>query len=227
MPTLQRESYDAEADGMNRIVISAREILENFPGEYYNQLWMTVTIKLFQREIFSHLRFREGIIYEDEDIFPQMLHNAHKITIVPMHLYNYTLSDGSIMRSSFTAKRDMVLGIWHRHVEFFHKLNLLKSRDYYAVKYIYTMVDMYRITYSEHPELKSALEPYIKEFCKFKRFIRKNCQLSKMQKVLMAVFPAFPGVAIRLHKRKEVISWQHKANFTLLQVNWLNYLEYQ
>lgn len=199
--TIDKKVYDYEADGAERVIVSAEEVLKCFHGKYYNLLWMTAPTKLFHRNVFSQIRFREDIIYEDTDLFPQMVFNAHQITIIPQKIYTYRWRPDSIMRSDFSPKRYMILDIWQRHVTFFHQLNLVSSRDYFAIVYLYDLLRFYRKTYSQYPELKGAFRPYIGAYKKFRPFIRKHCRLSRLQRVVLEIFPTMPGVALKLYNR--------------------------
>jgi len=67
--------------------------------------------KLYKREVFSNLRYPEGILYEDYAVFYELLNNK-KIKILDEHLYYYRIRNGSIMRS-----------FSHRHID--DKVNIL------------------------------------------------------------------------------------------------------
>ena len=60
--------------------------------------------KLYKRNIFENLRFKEGIINEDEEILCKIILNSNKIVITDEILYCYFLSEGSITRSEFRKK---------------------------------------------------------------------------------------------------------------------------
>jgi glycosyltransferase involved in cell wall biosynthesis len=199
-PKIAKDVFDPIVDGEGRLVVTADEVLERFHQEYYARLWMSYQIKLFRREVFEGHRFREGIIYEDTDLFPETIRRCNRITIVPLLLYYYTLSDNSVMRAHFSYKRYMILEVWQRYILFFQQLNLEESRDYYAVVYLYSLVSLYRTTVLEHPELMTALKPYIDAFLQFRPVIRKGCKLSRLQRLLLEIFPMMPKTAMKLHR---------------------------
>ncbi len=196
---IKKEVYDFEMEDAPCVVMSSREALENYHNVVNGLFWMTVMTKLFRRDIFQNLRFREGIIFEDEDIMPQILQNAQKITIIPHHIYNYTFSPNSIMRSDFSPKKYMVLGVWKRHIMFFHDLCLCAPRDYYAVMYLYELLRLYKTTYYEHPEFLETFSVQINDFLKFRPYIRKNCKLTRLQRALLEIFPAMPKLAVKIY----------------------------
>lgn len=198
VPSVHKEHFDAEADGKNRIVVSSQEVLEQFHEKYYILLWMAVPIKLYHRDVFRELRFREGIIYEDGDMFPEMVFNAHQITIIPLHLYYYTLSPDSVMRSGFSAKRLMVIGVWQRHVTFFYNRGLMDQCNHFAVVYLYSLLDLYQIVRKNYPELMPEMRKYICDFREMRPFMRKNCAFTRLQRLLLELFPGF--LATRVYK---------------------------
>lgn len=199
-PKISKDIFDPIADGEGRLVVTADEVLKRFHQEYYSRLWMSYQIKLFRREIFAGHRFREGIIYEDTDLFPETIRRCNRITIIPLLLYYYTLSDNSVMRASFSTKRYMILGVWRRYIEFFHRLNLDETRDHYAVRYLYDLLRLYEKTYCDYPELMAALNPYIDDFREVRSFIRRHCKISRVQRVLLELFPAMPRAAMKVYR---------------------------
>ena len=80
-----------------------------------------VTCRIFRKEIFSALRFRTDIIYEDTHLTPYLVKRARKITHCPIPLYFYRQNDGSTMRSPLTAKKLTVIDIFAEHYRMFAK----------------------------------------------------------------------------------------------------------
>ena len=54
-------------------------------------------IRMFKKELFNYLKFKEGIYYEDLDLCPKLVKYAKKISFVDLSLYNYLMRDNSIM----------------------------------------------------------------------------------------------------------------------------------
>lgn len=198
-PPIRKEHFDPVVDGADREIVLPDEALAQFYQKYYGRLWMSYQIKLFHHDIFKNLRFREGIISEDCDLLPLTVRRAHQITIIPLELYSYTLSEGSVMRSGFSEKRYDSIGVWMRYVQFFHEQKLMDQRDYYASQYLYTLVAFYEKTKKEHPEYMKIFRRYIAEFKSFRPWIRKHCGFSTLQRLLLELFPAVPAAAVRLH----------------------------
>ncbi len=60
-------------------------------GADCNHMWT----KLFQRDVFDHLRFPEGMIYEDMYMMPRIIDAAGSCTVINRVVYNYMIRRGS------------------------------------------------------------------------------------------------------------------------------------
>lgn len=61
--------------------------------------------KIYRREIFTDLRFKEGFIHEDEFIIHHVLSKCEKIAYYDYTLYYYYQRMGSIMNNGFNIRR--------------------------------------------------------------------------------------------------------------------------
>ena len=186
--------------GENRVVVDSETVLREFSDKYYKMIGDTVMTKLYKKKIFNNLRFKEGIIYEDAAILPYSIKESHRITVLPFSFYFYTFSEGSIMRSSFSSKRFDILPIRRDYIDFFDRLKMYKQRDAFSITYLYKFVDLHRVVYTEHRELKKDFKPYEKDYNRSKKVLR-NCHLSKAQRIMMEVLPWFPVVSYKLYDK--------------------------
>ncbi|MBS4197580.1 glycosyltransferase family 2 protein [Lederbergia citri] len=84
--------------------------------------WIIICNKLYKREIFEKLIFKEGRIHEDEFIIHQILYNCKKVTYIAASLYYYVQSPNSIMRSIYTKRKlDKVYALKER-ADYFMKI---------------------------------------------------------------------------------------------------------
>lgn len=93
--------------------------------------------KLYKCELFREFRFREGIIYEDEDALPQLIYAARRITHLQEEKYYYRVRPGSTMHSTFSKKQLDVIGVCEHRIELFSRWGLEQLRrqavkDYYS-----------------------------------------------------------------------------------------------
>lgn len=61
--------------------------------------------KLHKKDLFNTLRFKEGIIHEDEFLITELLPQVKSILYIPDKLYFYVMRIGSIVKSGFSTKR--------------------------------------------------------------------------------------------------------------------------
>lgn len=72
---------------------------------FNNTLTFSSCNKLFKRELFENLRYKEGIILEDMDLSYQIFNKANNIFYFSKPLYFYRYNNSSILRNSFSLKR--------------------------------------------------------------------------------------------------------------------------
>lgn len=101
IPVLSRKSSGfIMLDGLD----SLREML------YQRRLSSSSSDKLFRRELFDLVKFKEGIVYEDLECMARLLPNCRKVAIISDVIYFYRKRPGSIL-SVFNRKRLDVLSI--------------------------------------------------------------------------------------------------------------------
>ena len=91
------------------------ELLENY------RVTNSVCDKLIHKSVFDGLRLTEGYIYEDFDVMYRCLHRVDRVVYTGAAYYQYYMSQGSILRSTFNAKQfDLVLAA-RKRLAFFEK----------------------------------------------------------------------------------------------------------
>lgn len=75
--------------------------------ENFNNSIITYSLcdKLYERKIFSDIRFTDGKIYEDMELIPKCLENANCVIYDPTPLYYYNLTEESTIRGVFNPRR--------------------------------------------------------------------------------------------------------------------------
>lgn len=95
------------------------------PHEAIREMWYQTSFlpsawgKLFRRDLFDEIRFREGICYEDIDIMHLLFERASSIAYTPSKLYFYRHRSGSITQEQY-SERDC------------EQLNIARSLQEYA-----------------------------------------------------------------------------------------------
>ena len=103
---------------------------------FQDNKYIVIWGKLYRRELFNTFRFCEGIIYEDEDALPQLIHAAGGIVTLDCPLYFYRVRPNSIMTSTFSEKRLDIIGVCQRRIDMLEQWGLDNLRrtavkDYY------------------------------------------------------------------------------------------------
>ena len=62
-------------------------------------------IRMYKKELFKKLKFKEGIFYEDLEMNPKMVLYAKKISYLNESLYYYVIRSGSIMKQKKFNKK--------------------------------------------------------------------------------------------------------------------------
>ncbi|MEE1047672.1 MAG: glycosyltransferase family 2 protein [Clostridia bacterium] len=81
----------------------------------------SVCDKLFSKQIFDELRFKEGIIYEDFEIMPKCLEKIKMVVYTPTPFYYYVMTDNSISRDSFKENKFIIDDISRNNMEFYNQ----------------------------------------------------------------------------------------------------------
>ena len=119
--------------GGQAVLLGYEEILKKM---YTDNQYIVVWGKIYRKSLFQTFRFREGIIYEDEDAVPVLIHGAKQVACLDARLYYYRIRPGSIMTGSFSRKRLDIIGVCQRRIALFDQWGLKKLRktavkDYY------------------------------------------------------------------------------------------------
>lgn len=80
--------------------------------------------KLIRRAILGDLRFREGIIHEDEQFTTHLLSRCHRVGYCSNEFYKYAMRNNSIQHSSFSLTRLDAISVLDDRISY------LKSRAY-------------------------------------------------------------------------------------------------
>lgn len=109
------EITDQYTDSYQLFFLSGTDVLKSL-GKSYHYLFIPSWGKLYHKDIFKHLRFKEGKIHEDAFIFHLLYENVNSICCLNTKLYFYRLSYMSITR---------IKGIYYDH---FDIIDALESR---------------------------------------------------------------------------------------------------
>ena len=100
------------------------------PKEMFQQLYekggvyASSCTKLWNKRIFKDIRFKKGILHEDEELLNRILPNCHKAVYTDLVLYGYVMRTGSIVHSSFKPRQMDIFPIMERRVAVLEEIGL-------------------------------------------------------------------------------------------------------
>ena len=192
----------ADLRQMQTEVLEQTDFIDHLLPVNFGKICVTACGKLYRREIFEHIRYPEGKIYEDLHVYLDVLLACRRIAVLSEPLYYYYTNPASITRSNY-LKHDRFgeFQVRERYIGFFRERGLedqmlLAQNDYltfflrnaFAVKLRY-------------PQRKEALEPELVIFRGHLKQILKNPHICRMRKVCAAGILVAPRLMYPLAKR--------------------------
>lgn len=80
------------------------DIFEHYMGEKHS-LYVLPVNKLYKRKLFDGIRYKRGMVYEDELLSHHLVGKCKKVSFVNECLYYYVQTQGSITRSEFSLRK--------------------------------------------------------------------------------------------------------------------------
>lgn len=96
----------------------------------------SVCTKLFKRSVIGDMRFKEGILHEDEEFVTRLLPKCSCIGYCSNEFYKYLMRPGSIIHSEFSRRRLDIIQILKDRIAYFEKkgysdlVEMFKSKMY-------------------------------------------------------------------------------------------------
>ena len=163
-----------------------KEYLSNF-SKYAMKFLIISWNKLYKKQIFKSLKFREGYTCEDEIIFHDILFCSNNISVINEPLYYYYQSNNSITRNKDAFKKNIV-GQLLAYVE---RVNSFKNTEF-VFSYNSCMGDFVSTILLNWNIIKDSNRDFAKKQHKFllsiRKEINKNPLLSIKTKLLTNLF---------------------------------------
>jgi len=125
--------------------------------------------KLYNRMLFDNLRFKEGILHEDEQLVTRQLPKVNTIAYIPDKLYYYVMRQGSIIRSDFKLNRLDAFYVMQERIEMLRNLGYNDILDIQYTRYFSGLMNFYCIARKKHSKVGckkiiSLLKDYYKKY---------------------------------------------------------------
>lgn len=144
--------------------------------------------KMYHKRLFKNLRFKEGIIHEDEYMITDILERAKNCLYVNRELYYYIMRPGSIVKSDFTPKKmEVFIAIQYRR-DYLKKVGYQDLLDKENTRYFITLMNLYcdarKNSYYEvckrmENRLKQLLDETTINIAGKMKFFEKICRVNK------------------------------------------------
>ena len=99
--------------------------------------------KLYKKELFDTLRFKEGILHEDEYFVTRLFSLVQSIAYINEKLYYYVMRDDSIIRSEFSIKKLDYFLVRKDRIEILKELNYPDLLDIEYERYFSGLMNFY------------------------------------------------------------------------------------
>lgn len=180
------------------------EILDNKEslfklGEKDSVTYIVSWNKLYNKGLFKNIRFKEGIIHEDEYIIHRLLYQAKNLVYIKGRLYFYLQREGSIMnRKTNINSTDYLLACSDR-VRFFYEKDLIQLKDKWQMFYLWKLFTDYH-ELRENYNGNKKLEIIRKDFTKLLKILLKDKKYSIKEKISWIIFAINPNIYYKILK---------------------------
>lgn len=202
-----------------RINVKVYEPVEILNNIYMNRKLFNVAImnKLYKKSIFEGLRFKEGIINEDEEILCRIILNSKRIAITNEVLYCYFLSQNSVTRSKFRPKNMDIIKCFDARIsqlknEKYHVALMQTYADYQKTLGILCF-NVYTSNWNEKEKYLKQIKEKIHEVNKANK---QNKYFSMSEKIKFSMRIHFPKIM-------QIFSeWKNRKKASLIGIITLN-----
>jgi glycosyltransferase involved in cell wall biosynthesis len=150
--------------------------------------------KLYKRDLFNDLEYKEGVIHEDEFMAHRILFNSSKVTYLPIKLYYYLQRKDGIVRSQFNIKKLDAVNAYKDRVEFFRKIKQHELQIKAEYSYISLLFLYYFKVKGEIPNSYKELRVLKNDFRNSLRIFINNPYFSLKEKICWLLFVFHPSL---------------------------------
>lgn len=179
--------------------------------EALNQLYTSDNVqfvvawnKLYKRNLFTHLRYDEGRIHEDEFIIHKLLYKNKKIVYTDLPLYYYFQRQGSITQCDFNLKKLDAVDAFKERVEFFRDKKLKHLEIIAQLQYISLFFKSYYKAKNELSNCNEKLKKLKKDYNKNLIYNLNNPYYNWKEKSILILFFINPKLYEVYHRVKKI-----------------------
>lgn len=140
--------------------------------------------KLFPRKLFEDVQFREGILFEDEDLIFRVINKIEKYVLIENPFYCYRYRENGIMMSGENVKRLDAILVWNERRKFCLEEGLYDLAQRSEALLYYECVNLYRKPfYKDNKKVEKYLLSIIDSN---KKNFRKNQYIKFKHRVILS-----------------------------------------
>lgn len=183
-------------------ILGREDFIDHLLPHNFGRICVTACGKLYRREIFRHIRYPEGKIYEDLHVYLDILLQCSQIAVLDEPLYYYYTNPESITRSNYLAHdRFGEFQVRERYIDFFRQRGLQEQMLLAQNDYLTFFLQNFFAVSLKYPQRKKALKPEIAIFRSHLPQILRNPHVCRMRKVCAAGILIAPRLMYPLAKR--------------------------
>ena len=149
---------------------------------------------IYTARLFRELRFTEGIINEDEDLYYRLIYYSNKIGLLNETLYFYYMSENSIMRNVNIDKKIDFVQVNERRIRFFKEKEEYELLEGSYARYCITLMLFLSSAKINKHNLKDV--PILWDnFKRNYKFILKAKHIRMFDKIILTCYRWFPTIS--------------------------------
>jgi glycosyltransferase involved in cell wall biosynthesis len=172
-------------DGENKKQNIEEKIYTSKEDPYVQEV--VVWNKLYKKEVFENITFKEGKLHEDEFTTHKILYNANNIVVSTRYIYGYMQTKNSIMRQEISLKRiEDNLGASLSALDFFESKGINDLEYKISLRYLENCIELSgkiaKEELSNKNEKLNCIEEKFLNFYNQKINIIKKCVYTQLEK---------------------------------------------
>ena len=179
---------------------SSKEVINQYIYRFYGKLTAYIYNKLYRKELFDHLRFdTKYSIYEDEMVALELIESAQSIVYVPLNLYYYRQTSGSLMRKSFDSRLLLTFTSLQHMIDFMNERGIQNEVALLEHKWFLAFMSIYYVLMYQYPSSLHLISVHKTSFRQKIHCFLNNPYLPRMYKLVLLLFLIHPKLAHPLY----------------------------
>jgi len=155
--------------------------------------------KLYKKELFKGIRFKEGYILEDMDFAYRIIHQANGIYYTGQAFYNYRYNDKSTMRKAFSKKRLDEFEV-RKNMYLFYLNNYPNQANEVYAEWFLTGLILYINIEKYYSDEKNQYKHLIDIDRKIAKSLISKKGYNRKKKLLLAIAVVSPNILVMIYR---------------------------